>query len=287
MPLLKRKPFVRAKSPEGLRDDEEVFYCEHTKEIFRNYEDYFERVMLISSMVWTCAYTGKPNLTYDEAIESEEMARLMLRRFPMSIRGPAMLVGSQTKRSNISELIDDVFNFIRDRFFVGERVDVLHGNKYRCCKVLEILKPVNSNSTSPVKAEKIRYKVSAVDDKQPNEWVAVPENVKRDKNVFTKERTKLFLKQNIEVVSNMIKIKNESLKKYVTDRNIVTEDIFIGKAPDFELSKQLVKIAEKEAKRKLDMENGTIKSRKRGDNTSNKKEKEQKNDKKQTSLMNI
>ncbi|XP_063703456.1 bromodomain adjacent to zinc finger domain protein 1A [Culicoides brevitarsis] len=287
MPLLKRKSFVRAKSPESLRDDEEVFYCEQTKEIFRNYEDYFERVMLISSMVWTCAYTGKPNLTYDEAVESEKAARTILRRFPNAIRGPVIMVASQTKRSNISELVDDVFNFVKDRFYVGERVDVLHGNKYRCCKITEVLKPANSNSASPVKADKIRYKVFALDDKQPNEWVAVPENIKRDKIVFSKEKSKLFLKQNIEVVNNMIKIKDDSFKKYVTDRDIKFEDIFIGKAPDFELSKQLVKIAEKEAKRKLDIENGTSKPKKKSENsttTKMNKKKGQKNDKSQTSI---
>lgn len=252
--------------------------------------DYFERVMLISSMVWTCAYTGKPNLTYDEAMESEKEARAILRRFPTALRGPVILVASQTKRSNISELVDDVANFIKDRFFVGERNDVLHGNKYRCCKIMEILKPASSTSGNAVKAEKIRYKVTALDDQQPNEWVAVPENIKRDKNFFTKEKTKLFLKQHIEVVNNMIKIKIESFKKYVTDQNIKFEDVFIGKAPDFELSKQLLKIAEKEAKRKFDIENGVIKPKKTktsqgGGSSMNKKKKSgQKNDKKQPSI---
>lgn len=38
MPLLKRKDFEKTQPPEKLRDDEEVFFCEQTKEIFRNYE---------------------------------------------------------------------------------------------------------------------------------------------------------------------------------------------------------------------------------------------------------
>lgn len=228
-------------------------------------------------MVWTCSYTGKPNLTYDEAIESEKEARGILRRFPKAVRGPVILVASQTKRSNISELVDDVVNFIKDRFFVGERVDVLYGNKYRCCKVTEILKPTNTTPGGRVKADKIRYKVVAVDDKQPTEWVAVPENIKRDKNVFTKEKNKLFLKQHIEVVKNMIKIKSESFKKYVTDQNIKSDDIFIGKAPDFELSKQLLKIAEKEAIRKQNIENGLIKPKKAKTTSDSKKKVDKKN----------
>jgi bromodomain adjacent to zinc finger domain protein 1A len=38
MPLLRRKQFLKKKLPPDLEDDEEVFYCELTNEIFRDYE---------------------------------------------------------------------------------------------------------------------------------------------------------------------------------------------------------------------------------------------------------
>lgn len=38
MPLLKKKSFETTSLPEFLRDDEEVFLCEVTNEIFRDYE---------------------------------------------------------------------------------------------------------------------------------------------------------------------------------------------------------------------------------------------------------
>jgi len=38
MPLLHRKPFSKNPVPRGLRDTDEVFYCELTKEIFLSYE---------------------------------------------------------------------------------------------------------------------------------------------------------------------------------------------------------------------------------------------------------
>lgn len=100
--------------------------------------------MLTSSMVWTCEYSGKSNLTYAEAQESEDAAKQTIKQFPKPIRGPMMLVAAQTKRSALSELIDDVFAFIKDRIFHNERVDVLHGSKYRCCTVIEVISP---NST--------------------------------------------------------------------------------------------------------------------------------------------
>jgi bromodomain adjacent to zinc finger domain protein 1A len=38
MPLLKRKPFKPNAIPQGTKDDEEVYYCEATKEVFKSYE---------------------------------------------------------------------------------------------------------------------------------------------------------------------------------------------------------------------------------------------------------
>lgn len=38
MPLLKKKPFKRNKIPEGLKDEDEVYYCEVTKEVFKTHE---------------------------------------------------------------------------------------------------------------------------------------------------------------------------------------------------------------------------------------------------------
>lgn len=38
MPLLKRKAFEKSKASEYLRDDDEVFHCEITDEIFKDYE---------------------------------------------------------------------------------------------------------------------------------------------------------------------------------------------------------------------------------------------------------
>lgn len=109
-----------------------------------DFRDYFERVMLTSSMVWTCKFTGKPNLTYSEALESEQEAKENLRQFPRAIKGPIIVTASMTKRSALSELLDDVFGFIKDRYFVNERVDVLFGSKYRCCVVKEVIAPTHT-----------------------------------------------------------------------------------------------------------------------------------------------
>ena len=57
------------------RPDDEIFYCEATKEVFRDYEEFFQRTILCNSLVWSCSITGKAGLTYEEAVDCEKKAR--------------------------------------------------------------------------------------------------------------------------------------------------------------------------------------------------------------------
>jgi bromodomain adjacent to zinc finger domain protein 1A len=99
--------------------------------------------MLTNSVVWQCALTGRPELTYSEALASEKTARKLLRQFPSALRGPVILIASRTKRSVLKELLDDVFNIIKDRFFKDEKLDAMNENGRGCrfCKIVEIVAP--------------------------------------------------------------------------------------------------------------------------------------------------
>uniref|UniRef100_A0A672PC43 Bromodomain adjacent to zinc finger domain protein 1A n=1 Tax=Sinocyclocheilus grahami TaxID=75366 RepID=A0A672PC43_SINGR len=135
MPLLHKKPFVRRKPPADLRPDEEVFLCKVTHEIFRSYDEFFERTILCNSLVWSCAVTGKPGLTYQEALESERKARLNLQNFPNVLLVPLLHLTALTHRSRLHEICDDVYAYVKERFFPGEIVDVVtrSGNQVICC----------------------------------------------------------------------------------------------------------------------------------------------------------
>lgn len=102
--------------------------------------------MLTNSVIWQCALTGRPDLTYAEALASEKTARKMLRQFPSALRGPIILVALQTKRSALKELVDDVFNFVKDRYFKDEQLDVMNesGRGCRFCKILNVVVPENN-----------------------------------------------------------------------------------------------------------------------------------------------
>lgn len=73
-------------------------------------------------MVWTCELTGRTNLTYAEALDSEKNARKMVKHFPEEIKIPTLMVAKKTKRTSINDMVDDVYNFINERYFIGETV---------------------------------------------------------------------------------------------------------------------------------------------------------------------
>ena len=86
MPLLRKQPFEKTKAPANLKPEDEVFHCEATNEVFTEYEHFFERTILCNSLVWSCSVTGKSNLTYEEAAESEAKSRKKISNLPKGLK---------------------------------------------------------------------------------------------------------------------------------------------------------------------------------------------------------
>uniref|UniRef100_A0A5F9DF41 Bromodomain adjacent to zinc finger domain protein 1A n=1 Tax=Oryctolagus cuniculus TaxID=9986 RepID=A0A5F9DF41_RABIT len=201
MPLLHRKPFVRQKPPADLRPDEEVFYCKVTNEIFRHYDDFFERTILCNSLVWSCAVTGRPGLTYQEALESEKRARQNLQSFPEPLIIPVLYLTNLTHRSRLHEICDDIFAYIKDRYFVEETVEVIRNNGAR--KKKDALDPLL-----------FKYKVQPTKKELYDSAIVKATQISRRKHLFSRDKLKLFLKQHCEPQDGIIKIKASSLLTY-------------------------------------------------------------------------
>uniref|UniRef100_A0A8C7QS73 Bromodomain adjacent to zinc finger domain protein 1A n=2 Tax=Oncorhynchus mykiss TaxID=8022 RepID=A0A8C7QS73_ONCMY len=243
MPLLHRKPFVRQKPPADLKPDEEVFLCKVTHEIFRTYDDFFERTILCNSLVWSCAVTGKPGLTYLEALDCEKRGRQSLQSFPSALVVPLLHLTALTYRTRLHEICDDVYSYVKERFFPGEIVDVVTRSGTRqLCEILDVQSPHHSNGPvnghaklqmegdfiiisdseedspkSPkskangktkksVNPSVFKYKV------QPIKEGSVPIFTKagqmsRKKNTFSRDRLKLLLKQHCEPQNGVVMIK--------------------------------------------------------------------------------
>ncbi|KAK1899743.1 Tyrosine-protein kinase BAZ1B [Dissostichus eleginoides] len=91
-PLLGRKPYPLAKplaEPPG--PGEEVYIIEHTKEAFRNKEEYEARLKRYDERIWTCKSTGSSQLTHNEAWEEEqEVTELLDEEYPKWFEKPVL-----------------------------------------------------------------------------------------------------------------------------------------------------------------------------------------------------
>ncbi|XP_036323316.1 bromodomain adjacent to zinc finger domain protein 1A [Rhagoletis pomonella] len=238
MPICKRDGFDNMPSrsrDETFHDNDEVFFCEVTKEIFRDYEDYFRHVMVINSTVWQCEATGRDNLTYAEALRSERRARKKMELFKYCLRAPVLLVIENSKQSSLNTLCVILCKFLRKRFFINEEVMACHKsstyNPYTVIGIIPYTKAPPANGVYE-ETEKLQYKLRRKGSNEAE--VIVPfEKIRRQRQDFTTENLQMFVKDNVTRIDGILRPKPESYKKYVTGDKIHFENIFIGKMPHF------------------------------------------------------
>lgn len=257
--------------------------------------------MLFNSTIWTCALSGRSNLTYAEALESEKKYRKMIAAFPQVLKGPVIFIANLTKRSSISDLVDDVFNYVNVRYFKTEKVLAKDqsSDNFIDCEIVGFMNGTGESSpNAQISPEDIKYRVRRLEanGKSPILWTVTAEQIRRKKVdnslPFSKDKLKLFLKQCIEYNDvRILTIKPDAYKKYVADENITNiQNFFTGKVPVFTLSKTQSDKNDKDKKKANDqkkkvkekkLENGEAK--KKQANGKEKKTKERKPGK-QTSL---
>uniref|UniRef100_A0A8C5T6M7 Bromodomain adjacent to zinc finger domain protein 1A n=1 Tax=Malurus cyaneus samueli TaxID=2593467 RepID=A0A8C5T6M7_9PASS len=207
------------------------------------------RTILCNSLVWSCAVTGKPGLTYQEALESEKKARHNLQSFPEALIIPVLYLATLTHRTRLHEICDEIFAYVKDRYFVDETVEVLRNNGARLqCKVLEVIAPAHHNgmanghtssadgdtivisdsddsethTSSAQNGEKkaiidpslFKYKVQPIKKHLYEPVIVKASQLSRRKHLFSRDRLKLFLKQHCEPHDGVIKAKATSVEKY-------------------------------------------------------------------------
>lgn len=96
--------------------------------------------------------TGKTNLTYAEALASEQAARKSIQDFPYELRTPVLYLASKTRRTGFGEMADDIFSFIKDRYFVGEIVESsFTENNWRESHILQVIAPTEEQIQADAK----------------------------------------------------------------------------------------------------------------------------------------
>ncbi|XP_040054562.2 bromodomain adjacent to zinc finger domain protein 1A isoform X2 [Gasterosteus aculeatus] len=249
MPLLHRRAFVRQRPPADLRPDEEVFLCKITHEIFRSYDEFFERTILCNSLVWSCSLTGRTGLTYLEATDSERRARLSLQSFSVSLLHPLLHLAAHSRCCRLTELCEVVYAFVKDRFFPGETVDVVGRNGARhVCEILQVLSPHSSangrskpsggdaivisdsdeeseafqsptvngkkRKKKPLSPSVFKYMVRMMKAEHSEPFTVTANHISRRKTSVSKERLKLLFKQHCEPQNGTIVLKSSTVTKY-------------------------------------------------------------------------
>ena len=154
MPLLRKQPFEKSKAPENIKPEDEVFHCEATGEVFTDYEQFFERTILCNSLVWSCGVTGKSNLTYDEACDSEAKAKKRISNLPKALKkGVLWLTHHKIRKGRLGDLVDDISDWIRNRYFVGEIIDAVIGNQWCESTVLKVIAPTEEEIKADMEQE--------------------------------------------------------------------------------------------------------------------------------------
>ncbi|TSO25194.1 Bromodomain adjacent to zinc finger domain protein 1A [Bagarius yarrelli] len=237
--------------------------------------EFFERTILCNSLVWSCAVTGKPGLTYQEALESEKKAKLNLKSFPKALLLPLLHLTALTQRTRLHEICDDICSFIKERFFSGEMVDIVSRSGARQHgQILEVIPPhangtvnghvkhcvegdsiIISDSdddimiTSPVspkttpssrkrnaiKPSMFKYKIQLVSPEGSEPIFVKSSQIVRKKNVFTRDRLKLLLKQHCEPVNGIIRLKTSTVATYKLSEQSFSH-FFPDEAPVFVFS---------------------------------------------------
>ncbi|XP_068658657.1 uncharacterized protein [Aristolochia californica] len=186
MPLLKKKHFQLEEPPADLRSDEQVWQVRFTKEIFRSYEEYLKRMRLYCKRVWTCKVTGKTQLTYEEAVVSENQANEKTLEFPKEFI-PHVLRFIQFSTLSLDDLVAMIYEKLKDCFVEGEELRGTKEKSEQPCRVLKVLSSAKS----------LLYKVGWLDQGGKVVYMSVEDsqNLIRKKAPFSRRLLRFFIKK--------------------------------------------------------------------------------------------
>ncbi|KAG1656571.1 hypothetical protein FOA52_009059 [Chlamydomonas sp. UWO 241] len=109
MPLLRRQPHVTCPNPKDLTNDERVWSMQLTGEVFRDYELYTKQLAAYRAKQWQCMYTGKKDLTYEQALEEERRSTEGLKEFPPELEAPCIKLVHHSMQT-LDQLINTLYD---------------------------------------------------------------------------------------------------------------------------------------------------------------------------------
>ncbi|KAL9657460.1 hypothetical protein ABK040_016728 [Willaertia magna] len=106
-------------------ENKQVYYLPTTKEVFDDYEEYVNRAIMYKLQIWSCQYSGKDFLTYDEALQSEkdQKDQYLFKLYPKYItKHICYMVHHSNKGETIEQLASRISKFFEYNFIEGEEL---------------------------------------------------------------------------------------------------------------------------------------------------------------------
>ncbi|RZC54089.1 hypothetical protein C5167_012949 [Papaver somniferum] len=201
MPLYKRKPFPLVDSPDDLEPRDLVFQVRFTKEIFKDYQ------------IWTCKVTGKANLTYEEALVSEQHAAEKVQQFPKELMAPVLHI-IQFSTLTLRDLLVTLSRKLQERQLVeGLELHVRKKDKSFPCKILKILED----------SDPISYEVG---------WIGKDKKVTGSSVVNFNDLIRRKLPVSREVLKSFIRESTSQSSPWVIHDNLAREHGISTKPPE-------------------------------------------------------
>lgn len=92
----------------------------------QTHSEYVNRVILYKQQIWTCKYTGKNCLTYEEALRCERkyLSRVIHSKYPRYLLKAIcqMIHRMDIDIDNVKLLVDEIFDKYVSQFLEGEEV---------------------------------------------------------------------------------------------------------------------------------------------------------------------
>ena len=171
-----------------------------TGEVFVDYEAYLQRMDFLHQKKFSCEITGHSMISFFEALKSEQAgSREVDSTFPDALREPVLRRVQFSTISRIDNLVDHVFEDLKQDFFPGEIVTVVldTGEKFPG-KVREKAKfPEVRNADGTIKHEAFsRYFVLLL-NRSDEEALVDDSHIVRDRKVFTKQMLRSYIKNTV------------------------------------------------------------------------------------------
>lgn len=191
-------------------------------------------------MAWTCAITGKGELTFQEALESEAMAQETINSISPGLQKALLLLTHTITTGKFNDIVHFLTVYSSQRFFLGEKVvaNTMFGK--RDALIARVIPPsksaletVDDDICFGVDPDAYKYEIVSSEPKSKFKMIIGPEILSR--SGLNRDKIKLFLRQHCIITKRgqQTEIKEPSVQQFGL-KDLTWESIFAGPLPNFD-----------------------------------------------------